>query len=235
MDSLLFIIFGTAPSLIWLMFYLHEDAHPEPKRTILNVFFWGMLATIPVLAVELLIRQIFPAYILHTKVSLFLYILFGIALVEEIAKFLVIRWKVYSSKALDEPIDLMLYMIIAALGFSALENIFVLFGLGQEALLSDIFAVSFFRFLGATFLHALSSGIFGYFLVLSFLNEKERLLYTFLGLGLATLLHTAFNLFIMEAQGPIRFFGPLAIFTLTMLFIAFAFSRLKHMKSICKI
>jgi RsiW-degrading membrane proteinase PrsW (M82 family) len=41
----------------------------------------------------------------------------------EIFKYLVVRFKVIKNPAFDEPTDIMLYMIIAALGFAAVENI----------------------------------------------------------------------------------------------------------------
>lgn len=235
MNDSLFIFFGLAPSLVWLGFYLHQDDHPEPRRMILKVFFWGMLSTIPALFFELGARWFIFLFPFQKEILFFVYIFLGIALVEEIVKFLVVRWKVYSNKELDEPVDLMLYMIISALGFSALENIFVLFGMGQQALVGNIATLAFARFLGATFLHALASGIFGYFLALSFFSPKRKKLLAFLGLSLATLLHGFFNFTIIEAQGSIRFWGPLGIFILTILFISFAIAKLKHMKSVCNI
>lgn len=222
----LFVLFGLAPSLVWLAFYLRQDDHPEPKRMILKVFFWGMLSTIPALALELGIRRFIGGI---------LFIFIGIALVEELAKFFVVRGIVYSNKAMDEPVDLMMYMIVSALGFSALENIFVLFNLGQAAQFDHIATLAFIRLLGATFLHALASGIFGYFLALSFCFAKHRKNYTLFGLGIATLLHGFFNFTIIEAQGSVRFWGPLIIFIITILFISFAIAKLKQMKSICNI
>ncbi len=231
----LFIAFGTLPSLLWLLFYLRQDDHPEPKRTILKVFFWGMLATIPALPLEYFVRWMSKTISLPKELALFFYIFAGIALVEEILKFLVVRFTVYSNKELDEPVDLMMYMITAALGFSALENIFVLFNLSQTAAVGTIATLAFVRFLGATFLHALSSGIFGFFLALSFANFKKHSWYVASGLGIAVLLHGFFNMTIIKAQGASRFWGPLAIFILLILFISFAISRLKRMKSVCNI
>ena len=235
MNNTLFIFFGIVPSLIWLVFYLRQDDHPEPKQMILKVFFWGMLSTIPALAIELLFKKVAPLLPFSSQTTLILFVFLGIALVEELCKFLVVRWKVYSNKAMDEPVDLMMYMIVSALGFSALENIFVLFNLGQGAPFDQIATLSFIRLLGATFLHALSSGIFGYFLALSFFAPKKRGQYACTGLALAALLHGLFNIVIIEATGAIRFWGPLVIFILTILFISFAIAKLKHMKSVCNI
>lgn len=229
----LFVFFGFLPSILWLLFYLRQDDHPEPKRMILMVFFWGMLSTIPALAAEKFFRpltQLFPA---HEHALFVVYIFLGIALVEEICKFLVVRMLVYKNSALDEPVDLIMYMVTAAFGFSAMETIVVLFGLGGFAPFINIFAVTFYRFWGAAFVHGLSSAILGYFLALSFAHSKKRMQYVFAGIASAALLHGLFDFIIIEAQGKIRFFGPLVIFIITILFISFGIAKLKKMKSVC--
>jgi RsiW-degrading membrane proteinase PrsW (M82 family) len=37
------ILGGALPPLIWLFFWLHEDAHPEPKPMIVATFLGGVL------------------------------------------------------------------------------------------------------------------------------------------------------------------------------------------------
>jgi RsiW-degrading membrane proteinase PrsW (M82 family) len=233
----LFVLFGFAPSIIWLLFYLRRDVHPEPNAMILRVFFWGMAATIPAIGIELALRPLLKLSLLSPQLLFVLYVFLGIALVEEVVKFLVVKWKVFSNSvsALDEPMDLVLYMIISALGFAALENVLILAGLGPFALPSHIVALSFFRFLGATFLHTLSSGVLGYFLVFASLKRRFSLLTFSTGLALATLLHGAFNLFIIKGEGWMHFGIPLIIICSTAIFLFFAISKVKNMKGVCKL
>lgn len=233
MNYPILLLFGIAPSLIWLAFYLRKDAHPEPNSMILKVFVWGALATIPVLFIELGAKAFLRDLALPEGTSLLIYTFIGIALVEEIAKFLVVRWKVFSNSALDEPVDLMLYMIIAALGFAALENMFILWGLGPDARLQDVAVLSAVRFVGATFLHALASGLFGFFIALSYLSVQKHSWYVFLAVVLTTLLHGVFNFLIISAEGVVRFGVLFAIFLATALFISFAITKLKQIKSVC--
>ena len=54
---------------------------------------------------------------------------------EEVAKYLIIKIRILRDPEFDEPIDAMIYMIIAGLGFAALENILVLFVLKQPDLI----------------------------------------------------------------------------------------------------
>jgi len=123
MSYLIALPLGIAPSIIWLLYFLRKDVHPEPKRMVIKIFCYGMLATIPVYLAQT------GAFRLFSKIPILigapLFYLGGVALVEEGIKFLVVKNKVISNSEFDEPIDVMLYMIITALGFAALENIFV--------------------------------------------------------------------------------------------------------------
>ena len=47
----------------------------------------------------------------------------GLALIEEIIKFVASHFAARRSPAFSEPVDAMIYMIVAALGFATLENI----------------------------------------------------------------------------------------------------------------
>jgi len=115
------LIFGIVPSIIWLAFYLRTDVHPEPNRMVLKVFFWGMLATIPAVLIELGALPLLQSLSLPETLTFYLYVFLAIALVEELLKYGVFYWKVRHSKELDEPIDIPLYMIISALGFAAIS------------------------------------------------------------------------------------------------------------------
>ncbi len=239
MSYSLYILFGVLPSIIWLLFYLKKDVHPEPKLEVLKIFFCGALATIPAFFLEkgvfattassLFSGELKPAFI--TILNAFL----GVALVEEVLKYLVVREKVLRSPEFDEPIDAMLYMIIAALGFAALENILLFFRLGPEFLVKEALALSIFRFLGATFLHTLCSGTVGFFLALSFSNLKNNFWLISVGIGTASLLHGLYNFSIMEIEGSPKTLIPIIILIGLAIFVSLAFKRLKKMKSICKI
>jgi len=247
---IIFIILGFTPSIIWLLFYLRKDAHPESKRMILKIFLYGMLSAVLAGLIEIEISvglsffggnflQRFP--FLFFLVSQFIII----ALVEELSKFLIVKEKVISNPEFDEPVDTMLYMIIAALGFAALENILVLF-LGNELLLiKEAIIITSFRFIGATLLHALSSGTLGYFLALSFFEPKKRIRLIFKGIIIAVFLHGLFNTSIMIIEGSLAKKDYLLltfsiIFLVILLsgsafFISLGFRKLKKLASICNL
>ncbi len=227
--------FALAPSVIWLAFFLRKDTHPEPNRMILKVFLLGMLVTIPAIFIETFLEGFISAFSLPPISFLLAYFFLGIAFVEELLKYLVVRFAVFSNSALDEPLDVMLYMVIAGLGFAALENILLLFRLIETYPASDIFLVNIIRLVEAVFLHALVSGLLGYFLAFSFLKKKRRTLLFLLGLLSATLLHGSFNFYIFYVGGDSFFLLLLPIVPLLLLavFVSFGFQQLKSLKATC--
>ena len=250
MIYIVFIIFGLLPSLVWLLFYLRKDAHPESKGMVLKIFFYGMIGAIIAMLIEIWISWSIIFFIGDRIESLpilffFLNQFIVVALVEELAKYLIVREKVLCDGEFDEPVDAMVYMIVAALGFAALENVLILFSLGSPFLVKDAALISSFRFLGATFLHALASGIIGYYLALSFCDIKKRKGLILKGIFFAVVLHGLFNISItMIERGLIDqnislfavSFGFLVIIlSATAIFISNKFKEIKKLKSICKI
>lgn len=195
-----YILISFLPPILWLVFYLREDRHPEPKRLLVLVFFGGMASAIIAVFSELFLigTRESPGLIASAYVGLFtnyLFLFSVIAFVEEYCKYLAVKFLVLHDRNFDEPIDAMIYMMTAALGFAALENIFFIVPVFGSSVSSG-FILTANRFLGANLLHALSSGIVGYFLARAFFSPYRH---HFLGLGIvvASLLHAFFNYFII--------------------------------------
>lgn len=234
----LYIFFGILPSLIWLLLYLRQDAHPESNKMVLKVFAFGAIAVAPAILLEVGLAMILeggsPIAAAFPFLSALLSAFIGVALVEEFLKYAVAKIKAFRSAECDEPIDVMLYMIIAALGFAALENILVLFSLGPEFIIKDAALLTILRFLGATFLHTLCSGIFGFFIALSFFEKRNRKKFFAIGLIIATLLHGLYNFSIIEMKGFLSFLIPLLILLFLTIFNLRGFEKLKKIKSVCR-
>ena len=233
------IFFGLAPSIIWLLFYLRKDVHPEPKKMVLKIFFYGTFIAIVAAAIEIAVEialnfinknSTFPPFLFFL-----LYSFIGIAFVEEFLKYFVVKKQVLNDPEFDEPTDIMIYMIIAALGFAALENILVLFpGQGTFTLFQTA-VVSSLRFIGATFLHALCSGTVGFFLALSIFETKKKLRLISSGLIIATVLHGLYNFSIMKLDENFYYiYIPIIILTALAFFVSFGFRKLKKIASVCK-
>jgi protease PrsW len=232
---------GSAPGLIWLFYFLRKDDHPEPKRMILKIFFYGMAVALPAALIELLLQKIilknyFSQQILENAFFLFSQAVIGVALVEEGLKFLVIKFNILRHPEMDEPVDVLLYMIVAALGFATMENLFIFLSPDMFSYpLRETFALAVFRFISATFLHALCSGTIGFFLALSFCKIKNKRLLFAAGFLGAVLLHGLYNFSIINLEGNLRFGVPIAIIAILAIFIYFGIKYLKSIKSICKI
>src|SRR3989339_79224 len=232
---ILYIIFGILPSLAWLSYYLRKDAHPEPKGMILKIFLWGALITVPVFFVQIGLSYLLGKINLSPLLNSLIYWFLVIAFSEEFFKFLVIKFRVINSPHLDEPLDIMLYMVIAALGFAALENILYLFApIGEMSfnqLIDRTLIISFIRFIGATFLHTLCSAVVGYSLAISFCQAKRKYAPIAIGLITATLLHGAYDFSIMTLDGYAKFLIPVIII-ISLVFLFFSgFEKLKKIKS----
>ncbi len=229
----LFYIFGLLPSVIWLVFYLRKDAHPESNKMIIKIFLFGAFIAF----VAILLERGFRFLILLPKsqniLTQLLAIFIGGALIEEYLKYLVVKISVFRNSELDEPFDLLLYMIISALGFAALENILVLSNYHPILNIGKAMEVMTIRFISATFLHALCSGLIGSFLILSLRQLKKRKLLVFIGIGLATILHGLYNLSIMKIEGLLKFILPVIILIVLSSFISFNIKKVKKIKGVC--
>lgn len=224
----LYIFFGILPSILWLLFYLRKDTRPEPKKMILKIFLYGALATLPAILFETMFFEAVKRIGFPSLIAFCLNIFLGVALIEEFLKFFVIKEKVLNDPEFDEPIDSMIYMIIAALGFAAAENLLILFPL-QSPFWGEIIEISFLRFLGATFLHALCAAIVGYFIGLSFFKKEERNKLIFIGLILAMLLHGFYNFSIIKIEKGFNLLISFTLLIITAVFVSSGFKKLKRL------
>ena len=181
---------GFLPALIWLLFWLMEDkCDPEPKRYIALSFVAGMVAVPLVLPLEQFANQYAN--------GILLFVLW--AALEETFKFGAAYFAALRTAAFDEPLDAIIYLVTAALGFSALENaLFLWTPLHQGDVLRSI-VTGDLRFMGATLLHTLASATIGVTLALAFYKKAYvRRWYALFGVILAIFLHTLFNFFILN-------------------------------------
>ncbi len=211
-------VFGFLPSIIWLQFFLKKDCHPEPRYLISRTFMMGIaLAPLAVIAQVLFGRFLGHFYgIDHpsTSVGFFLWAAF----VEEAVKFLAVKMLILNNPEFDEPIDAMIYMITAGLGFAAIENMLVLFQSFPNGL-QITFQLLLLRFLGATLLHAVACALTGYFLGLAWFYHHHSRTLTSLGIAIATLVHFAFNIIMLSTNHEPRgiIYSTLLIFGVSVL------------------
>ncbi len=200
------ILGGLLPALVWLAFWMREDdAHPEPRRAVITTFLLGAAAIPGTMVIQLVASKLFLDGVdIHAAakwapvaalVTLAIWVL-----VEEIVKLVAAYSGGLSRRAADEPIDSAVYLIAAALGFSAAENFFYVFNElffhgGQVA--AAIMTGST-RAVGATTLHVAVAAVLGVFGGYAhFATPKMHRLLWVAGVALVSLLHLAFNALII--------------------------------------
>lgn len=152
------------------------------------------------------------------------------ACIEEIFKWGAAYLAAFDTKEYDEPIDAVVYMLTAALGFAAMENVFFLVTSITNTSVVESLVTGNLRFIGATLLHVLSSGIIGLFMGLSFCKgQLARKVYLVSGLAVAILLHAVFNVYIMNSGGTSIFVIFCFVWVAILLLIA-GFQKIKRMR-----
>ncbi len=234
---------GLAPSVVWLMYFLKQDQHPEPKMMVLKVFLFGFCATFIAFGLEwafikalldwniacprceYVIPQLLGVGAVPPGALVAPFLILGVlALIEEWMKYAAARIEIIRSSFFDEPVDAMIYLIAAALGFAAAENIGYILQNADFAV-----AIAYFRFLSSTFLHVLASAIVGYFFALSLITRRHHTRALLAGLGLATALHAVFNFLIITSDGKSGMFPVLILMLGSFLFVSYLFRRVRHL------
>jgi protease PrsW len=216
-------LLGIIPALIWLWFWLKEDRHPEPAKMITLSFLGGMVAVF----LALMVQQNTLLYVQDNQALAFTVF----AAIEELSKFAMVYFIALINKALDdEPVDNIIYLVISALGFVAMENTLFLIDPVRSGDFTNTIITGNMRFIGASLIHIISSGTIGIFMGLSFYKDVSwKRIYLILGILLAIVLHTSFNLLIINVpEGKILLvFGIVWIGIMALLLL---FEKVKHIK-----
>lgn len=192
---------GLILGIVWLSFFLLEDdEHPEPKSLLFATFVLGLASAWVAIACEQIFAMNSPAWGIadYSRISLVVN-----SLIEESIKFGVIWIFIRKSRFFDEPIDRMIYMITASLGFATMENL--LFFLSAAMNMNELVNLALLRFIGATLMHAIASGFLGYFW------SRKKIVW---GVAGAILIHAGFNEMILKS-------GPALIPTIFLVILAF--------------
>lgn len=207
---------GILPALVWLWFWLREDhANPEPTGLIALSFFAGMAVVYFVLPLQkLVVAGISPtmglvdalaikfSFISPTEQTVQVTLW---AFIEEFAKYATVFLIAFKSKYFDEPMDAVIYLITAALGFAAMENtLYILKDMAHGGIL-EMLGNGNMRFIGATIVHIVSSSIVGIAIAFAFYAPRYlKFLTTTIGIIIASLLHAYFNLSIIGTDGTMK-------------------------------
>jgi protease PrsW len=229
------VLLGFIPSFIWLLFYLQKDKRPEPNQIVILVFLLGMLITLPAAGIEKFLSELLEKnFTISLANYTLIYFLVIVGITEEVLKYLTARFSALKTVEFDEPIDAMIYMIIAGLGFAAIENILVVFSLKTPFLLEHTILALLGRFVGATLLHALTAANIGFFISLSLFRTKYRKLLVLVGILSSAILHGIYNIGITMEGWLIILVAGTVLISLFIL-VLYEFQEIKKLISICKV
>ena len=214
---ILALAFSFLVALFWLSKFRKMDKYEkEPERLVYLAFFAGMLATVPSVLLESTLHLSLHSGILPLKELLLSFLWVGI--VEEFFKYLAVRLTVYRSREFNEVMDGMIYMISAALGFAATENVGYILGFGIY--------VGFFRAILSYLGHVSFSAILGYYMAKAKMEGRRKWLWV--GFILAVFLHFLYDAFLVigstEGSADFLLLG-LAVWTLGLVFTLILMKR----------
>jgi RsiW-degrading membrane proteinase PrsW (M82 family) len=215
----LIVLCAFLPNIAWLMFYLREDVHPEPKPLLAAAFVLGVVCVGIVYLVQrgavLLLSRALDAPF-NIIVGSYAFIICA-AVIEEIIKFISAKLLLRKNPVFEEPIDAMIYLVVIGLGFAFTENILYLRNFSTTAY--EVINLAMVRFVSANLLHAVASGMAGYFWAQGIVGRRPGL-GIFKGLLAASLIHVLYNVLALIFQNqfivdiPIIFILVIGIFEL---------------------
>lgn len=147
------------PSIVLVLYFIKSDKFKEPNRIIIITFLFGILITIPAGYLNSLIDKNFATGEIFNDALLSGF--FGGGPVEELLKFSVLYFYILKEKAFNEPMDGLVYGILASLGFATLENLQYVFYFDSEFWTAQEIAI--FRSYSAIPLHGLCGAIMGFY------------------------------------------------------------------------
>lgn len=176
------------PPLVIAFFIYRNDLYEiEPHKLLLSTFLIGFVITIPMIIIETI-----TGYILT---NIFIYSLFGVAIVEEGIKYLVLLFYNYPKDDFNEPYDGIIYSVMLTMGFALIENIlYVIEGGGDVAILRMFTAIP---------MHATCGIVMGYFLGKAKMESENISQNKLLALIIPTLIHGFYNYFIYIELGTL--------------------------------
>lgn len=201
MDLFALLAIACAPGVsIALYVYLKDKHEREPPALLVRAFLCGILATFLTLAVSLPLNLLVPTQA-HDLTSQAIHAFVLVAFVEELSKFVFVRWVFYTNPNFNEPFDGIVYSVMVSMGFATFENILYAANGGWE--------VAMMRMFTAVPAHATFAILMGFYMGKAKF-EHRRGYYALHALGIATLFHGAYDYFWFISYVPGIWLGAIA-------------------------
>lgn len=111
------------PALVLLVIYRMDRMEREPVSLLLNLFFRGVIAMVPILVLELLADQFIDFFAWSRLAYLFLAYFVVPGFIEEGIKYRVLIRRCWREPNFNYRFDAVVYAVFVSLGFAAVENV----------------------------------------------------------------------------------------------------------------
>jgi len=190
--SLLGILVAIVPSLLIAGFIYWQDKYEREKAIpMLICFLLGAIITMPALFLEAKADSIGWSESEHFGMTFFVAFIV-VAFNEELFKFVALYLFPFQQKFFNEPFDGIVYAVMIGMGFAMVENILYVHRFG--------IAETWGRAFTAVPSHGVYAIIMGYYAGLAKFNTTQRWTLLLKGLLFATLLHGAYDLFLLQQE-----------------------------------
>jgi RsiW-degrading membrane proteinase PrsW (M82 family) len=210
--------------LILRYVYLLDKNEREPLGFVIKVVVWGAIFSIPCAGVERFMISLIGSFYDPATIN-FAWVenTVGVALVEELSKWLVLMLIVWKNQNFDYRYDGIVYAVSASLGFAALENILYVLSYGT--------GVSIGRAIFAIPGHATFGVFMGYFLsrAKTFWIDDKRIRMTIcklLASALPMLIHGCYDFLLSEQVSALGY--QYIFYFYVLLLDIFAWKVIKH-------
>lgn len=187
------IALAAAPGIAICLFIFYRDRYnKEPLLNLILTFLLGILAAVPAVIIEFALDTETTSIALVAVKAFFV-----VALTEELCKFAVLRWYSYPKKSFDEPLDGIVYGVVASMGFATIENILYVtkyaeMGMGYQVALMRMFL--------SVPAHATFGILMGYYVGLAKFATVNKTKLIITGIFWATFMHGVYD-FLLFLQG----------------------------------
>jgi RsiW-degrading membrane proteinase PrsW (M82 family) len=180
--------------------YFRDKYEKEPLSLLFKTFLAGCLVVIPTALTEQVLFSTFPlsnSVPAYAAINNFLFI----GLTEEFWKFACLYVLTFARPDFNEPFDGIVYAVMVSMGFATAENLLYVMNGGLDVAVARIFT--------ALPAHASFAVLMGYFVGLAKFRHNHAP-YLFLGLGMATVFHGAYDFFLSVDNIELIALGALA-------------------------
>ena len=201
MDLTIILFLTFFPILLIAILTYYKDKDKEPIHILLLLFLLGIVSCFIVMILSLLLSKFIPFMKLRRQdmdfINIILYSFIGVALLEEICKWIFVYFKGYKHKEFEETYDIIIYSIFVSLGFAFFENCLYIVNTNPRILPVIL------RTLSSVPGHVCNSIFMGYYLSMAkqFNYQKNKKLEKqniILSIIVPTILHGIYDFFIMS-------------------------------------